>query len=99
MDRSWKSDRSRYRASPWRPWIIFLGILGVDWMGCVSNACGIVLLTRWGLVNWGLGKIGGRGWGGIAGIGGDACRMTEGFVNCGLEKESMEGNRGIVDYG
>ena len=56
MDRSWKSDRSRYRASPWRPWIIFLGILGVDWMGCMSNECGIVVLTRWGLVNWGLGK-------------------------------------------
>ena len=68
-------------------------------MGCVSNDCGIVVLTRWGLVKWGLGKEEGedeRHWGGI---GGDACRTRKGFMDCGLKKGSMEGNRDVVHYG
>ena len=40
MERSWKSDRRWCRTSPW---VIFLGILNVDWMGCVSDECGNVL--------------------------------------------------------
>ena len=68
-------------------------------MGCVSNECGSVVLTRRGLVNWGLGKKEGEDREAWGRIGGDACRMRKGFVDCGLKKGSMEGNTGVVDYG